>query len=101
MYPPHLAMEQCSSQFTAEYKAQVAAQLVEEESEPTLVDLTGGFGVDFSAMVRGFAHGTYVERRRGCARSRGIICANLVSAVALTWCAETAWITLRRCRRRR
>ena len=39
--------------------------------------------------------------RRGCARSRGIICANLVSAVALTWCAETAWITLRRCRRRR
>lgn len=42
---------------------QVAAQLVEEESEPTLVDLTGGFGVDFSAMVRGFAHGTYVERQ--------------------------------------
>ena len=63
MYPPHLAMEQCSSQFTAEYKAQVAAQLVEGESEPTLVDLTGGFGVDFSAMVRGFAHGTYVERQ--------------------------------------
>ena len=63
VYPPHLAMEQCSSQFTAEYKAQVAAQLVEEESEPTLVDLTGGFGVDFSAMVRGFAHGTYVERQ--------------------------------------
>lgn len=36
---------------------------MEEESEPTLVDLTGGFGVDFSAMVRGFAHGTYVERQ--------------------------------------
>ena len=47
VYPPHLSMEQCSSEQTALYKA----SMVEGE---TLVDLTGGFGVDFSFMSGGF-----------------------------------------------
>ena len=29
-----------------------------------MVDLTGGFGVDFSYLARGFSQATYVERQR-------------------------------------
>ena len=57
VYPPHLSMEQCSSEQTARYKADIAG------SGHRLVDLTGGFGVDFSVMARGFAEAVYVERR--------------------------------------
>lgn len=56
VYGPQLSMEQCSSQWTAEYKA----RLVEGNS---LVDLTGGLGVDFSFMAAGLGHATYVERQ--------------------------------------
>lgn len=66
-YPPHLSMEQCSSEQTAHYKAEVAHRLVEQMmaergGETVLTDLTGGFGVDFSFMARGFDKGVYVER---------------------------------------
>ena len=57
VYPPHLSMEQCSSEQTALYKA----SMVEGE---TLVDLTGGFGVDFSFMSCGFKKSIYVERQK-------------------------------------
>ncbi len=57
VYPPHLSMEQCSSEQTARYKADMAG------SGHRLVDLTGGFGVDFSVMARGFAEAVYVERQ--------------------------------------
>lgn len=64
IYPPHLAMEQCSSQFTAQCKARIAAELTSDAAHPTsLVDLTGGFGVDFSYMARDFDAATYVERQ--------------------------------------
>ena len=56
VYPPHLNMEQCSSEQTARYKAQIAG---EGES---MVDLTGGFGVDFYWMSQGFRQRTYVEQ---------------------------------------
>ena len=45
IYPTHLSMEQCSSQATAKYKAQLAKNLLSEletNSEKILVDLTGG-----------------------------------------------------------
>ena len=59
LYPPHLNMEQCSSEQTARYKAGVCTRL----SSPTsLVDLTGGFGVDFAFMSEAFDEATYVER---------------------------------------
>lgn len=65
-YPPHLSMEQCSSEQTATYKADVAQRLVSglpREEESVLVDLTGGLGVDFSYMARRFSRGVYVERQ--------------------------------------
>ena len=115
VYPPHISMEQCSSQFTAQYKSETAQTLLAPaatvrarvsdsgesdnqttKSEPQLsdsaesvmqtaksalqlsdspesdtlvarssmVDLTGGFGVDFSYLARGFSQATYVERQR-------------------------------------
>ncbi len=64
VYPPHISMEQCSSQFTAEYKAQVAKRLVSQTTDTSLVDLTGGFGVDCSYMASAFEHTTYVERQK-------------------------------------
>ena len=86
VYPPHLSMEQCSSQTTAEYKANVAWQYVNAMQQATpnnsergqgngdkkqvaecehtsLTDLTGGFGVDFAFMAPHFAQATYVERQ--------------------------------------
>ena len=95
IYPPHLSMEQCSSEQTAEYKARLVARLtgvnasassalhddcsslsVAEETTPTpqqvhdqkglkgsFCDLTGGFGVDFSFMSRGFERAVYVEQQ--------------------------------------
>ena len=115
IYPPHISMEQCSSQFTAQYKSEIAQTLLTPavtvrarmsdsaesdnqttKSEPQLsdsgesdtqetktgvrvtdspesdtlvarssmVDLTGGFGVEFSYLARGFSQATYVERQR-------------------------------------
>ncbi|MBQ3754471.1 MAG: RsmD family RNA methyltransferase [Prevotella sp.] len=55
VYPPHLSMEQCSSEQTARYKASLIG------SGGTMVDLTGGFGVDFSFLARGFQRAVYVE----------------------------------------
>ena len=56
VYPPHLNMEQCSSEQTARYKARLAG-----EGE-AFVDLTGGLGVDFYWMSKGFKERTYVEQ---------------------------------------
>lgn len=66
VYPPHLNMEQCSSEATARYKQQVArrwAERIPNASRTSMTDLTGGFGVDFSFMSRGFRYKTYVERQ--------------------------------------
>ena len=113
LYPPHLSMEQCSSEQTAMYKARLANRLADsidsvsssalaDSSSPStpfsvsspsspsaynrlsphdssrsiqphslprrdlgrfLCDLTGGFGVDFSFMARGFERAVYVERQ--------------------------------------
>lgn len=115
IYPPHISMEQCSSQFTAQYKSEIAQTLLvpattvrarvsdspelgnyeagmclrtsdspESDTQEVkmgawmtdsaesdtlvakraMVDLTGGFGVDFSYLARGFNQATYVERQR-------------------------------------
>ena len=65
VYPPHLNMEQCSSEPTARYKQQVArrwAERIPNASRTSMTDLTGGFGVDFSFTSRCFSSATYVER---------------------------------------
>ena len=98
VYPPHISMEQCSSQFTAQYKSEITRTLLvpsatvharmsdsaESDTQEAktglrmsdsgesdtlvakraMVDLTGGFGVDFSYLACGFSQATYVERQR-------------------------------------
>ena len=75
IYPPHISMEQCSSESTALYKAELAARLLglpasssgtemKTENEIEFVDLTGGFGVDFSYIAaRLGVKSMYVERQ--------------------------------------
>lgn len=62
VYPPHLSMEQCSSEQTAIYKCGIVERLPEGSRE-TLIDLTGGFGVDFAFMAKCFEKAYYVERQ--------------------------------------
>ena len=65
VYPPHLSMEQCSSEPTAQYKLNLAMEWscrVESSHASSMTDLTGGFGVDFSFTSCAFASATYVER---------------------------------------
>lgn len=64
LYPPHLGMEQCSSEQTAVYKRSVVSNIIAPKaSEGTLIDLTGGFGVDFSFLATLFKRAVYVERQ--------------------------------------
>lgn len=65
IYPPHLNMEQCSSEQTAVYKQKLVRRLinsVEVNGKTSLTDLTGGFGVDFSYMSQVVETACYVER---------------------------------------
>ena len=62
VYPPHLSMEQCSSEQTALYKCGIMDTLPAGSHE-TLIDLTGGLGVDFSYMATRAKHATYVEQQ--------------------------------------
>ena len=78
LYPPHLSMEQCSSEQTAQYKAALVKRLAnctlpsgEGRGGALFADLTGGFGVDFTFMAQAFhaslstqspAKSFYVER---------------------------------------
>ena len=69
IYPPHISMEQCSSESTALYKAELAARLLglsasSFSEEIGFVDLTGGFGVDFSYIAARLGmKSMYVERQ--------------------------------------
>lgn len=88
IYPPHISMEQCSSEVTAMYKAELAARLLNSEicefatkgtvvpkftkNDDTLgkqenvsfLDMTGGFGVDFSYIAAQLGvNSMYVERQ--------------------------------------
>lgn len=71
LYPPHLSVEQCSSEAAARYKGEVAVRLLHSRlvdsstlSRPTtLVDLTGGLGVDHLEMAPHFQRSIFVERQ--------------------------------------
>ena len=56
VYPPHISLEQCSSEQTASYKAGLL-------SGNSFVDLTGGFGVDFAFISGKFRESYYVEKQ--------------------------------------
>lgn len=63
IFPPHLSMEQCSSEPTAQYKLNLAMEWAERVGHASrMTDLTGGFGVDFSFTSCAFTAATYVER---------------------------------------
>lgn len=59
VYPPHLNMEQCSSEQTARYKAKI---VYGKSVNGKFTDLTGGFGVDFYWMSQGFQDCYYIEQ---------------------------------------
>ena len=71
VYPPHISMEQCSSEFTAQYKAELAARLLGsdmtssiKQEDVSFIDLTGGFGVDFSYIAQRLdCKAMYVEQQ--------------------------------------
>ena len=69
VYPPHLNMEQCSSEQTARYKAKIVngksvnGKSVNGKSvNGKFTDLTGGFGVDFYWMSQSFQQRYYIEQ---------------------------------------
>lgn len=80
-YPPRISMEQCSSEHTALYKRNLVARLLgkrvvargkelaggEEDAivqdASSMIDLTGGFGIDFSYLAPLFHRAVYVERQ--------------------------------------
>ena len=62
VYPVHLSLEQCSSEFTADYKREIIERFCSNYDKKNFADLTGGFGVDFSVMSAGFSKAYYVER---------------------------------------
>lgn len=55
VYPPHISMEQCSSEPTARYKAKIAGE------GDLFVDLTAGFGVDTAFIAKGFKQAVAIE----------------------------------------
>ncbi|MDR1610285.1 MAG: SAM-dependent methyltransferase, partial [Candidatus Symbiothrix sp.] len=57
IFPSRLALEQCSSEDTARYKATLL-------SGNTFADLTGGFGVDFAFIAPNFKKSFYVEQQK-------------------------------------
>ena len=63
LYPPHLSMEQCSSEVTARYKASV----VSGYNSPchSLADLTGGFGNELSFLDPQFGQAIDEGRQKG------------------------------------
>ena len=69
IFPPHLSMEQCSSEPTAQYKLNLAMEWASRVGHASrMTDLTGGFGVDFSFTSCAFAAATYVERNESLCR---------------------------------
>ena len=57
IYPSHLSMEQCSSEATALYKAQIAGK------GRIFVDLTAGFGVDAAFIAKCFQQAVTIEQQ--------------------------------------
>lgn len=60
-FPPSLSMEQCSGEWAAKYKGDVARRLLSVVPATAFADLTGGYGIDFSYMAPLFVRADYVE----------------------------------------
>ena len=55
IYPVHLSLEQCSSEETAQFKADLV-------SGDKMIDLTGGFGIDTFFLAKNFKEAIHVEQ---------------------------------------
>ena len=62
LYPPRLNLEQCSSERTARFKASVLSNFKFQVSNFTLIDATGGYGVDTFFMSEIAAETHYYEQ---------------------------------------
>lgn len=60
-YPVRLSCEQCSSEATARYKAEIIKPFI-GQANATLIDLTAGYGVDTFFMSEHTQRAHYVER---------------------------------------
>ena len=60
-YPVRLSCEQCSSEATARYKAEIINPFL-GQADTTLIDLTAGYGVDTFFMSEHTQRAHYVER---------------------------------------
>lgn len=60
-YPVRLSCEQCSSEATARYKAEIIKPFL-GQADATLIDLTAGYGVDTFFMSEHTQRAHYVER---------------------------------------
>ena len=71
LYPPHISIEQCSSEQTARYKGTLAVRLcrnikVLNERKGCFIDLTGGFGVDFVFIAEALKNSNVFDDFRAC-----------------------------------
>jgi 16S rRNA G966 N2-methylase RsmD len=55
LFPQSISIEQSSSEITAQFKASLV-------SGDTLIDITGGMGIDFLAMSQKFRNAIYIEK---------------------------------------
>ena len=60
-FPSAISWQQCSSEYTAGYKAKVLKEVSEGDS---VADLTGGFGVDALAFAKFFDRVIYFEQQK-------------------------------------
>ncbi len=87
-YPSALSVEQCSSQWSAQYKASLSAG--------SLIDLTGGLGVDSYYFHKNNCRVTYVEQQpQLCAAARNNFKA--LEAESIEVVCATAQETLEKC----
>ena len=70
LYPASLPLEQCSSETTARHKAEMLSPFIKRETSPfptcagaSLIDMTGGMGVDTYFLSELFDHTLYIERQ--------------------------------------
>lgn len=69
-FPTRLSLEQCSGSAAAHYKRQLIERFFPNGGR-YMADLTGGLGVDFSALAPHFQKASYVERQAAlCAAAR-------------------------------
>ena len=64
-FPARLSIEQCSSEATALYKRQIIERLLPNSADrQSMIDFTGGMGVDFSFIAPLFLDAVYVEKQK-------------------------------------